>query len=177
MEPSDRTMQRGQGRRQVSWHRRRRPKLPRHVVFKAVASSQHVHATGRFAMKRAAAMGEGGVHLGSVYLVSQVGVIAKRNLDLLESVAFALTSLAAGLTIGGDWNCMPEDLLATGWLTKVSGVICASRGSTCNGKVYDFFVVVAPIADAVHSVHKISDAGLTPDCRRASSSKHGREPP
>ena len=34
--------------------------------------------------------------------------------------------------------------------------------ATCNGKIYDFVVVAGPIADAVHSVHRIADAGLTP---------------
>ena len=131
-------------------------------------------------MRRVSAMGEGGVHIGSIYLVSQAGVTAKCNLDLLETVAFtvnAVNALIGGWVIGGDWNCTPEDLLATGWLKKVGGVICAPRGPTCKCKVYDFFVVAAPIADAVHSVNKISDAGLTPTHRLASSSKGYREPP
>ena len=112
-------------------------------------------------MKRLAAMGKGGLHLGWVYLHSTVGVTAKRNLDLLETVAFTLASLVGPWIVGGDWNCTPDDLRATGWLKKLGGVICAPVGSTCNGKVYDFFVVAAPIADAVHNVHKIGDAGLT----------------
>ena len=35
-------------------------------------------------MRRAAGMGEGGIHLGPIYFVSQVGVTAKCNLDLLN---------------------------------------------------------------------------------------------
>ena len=77
-------------------------------------------------------------------------------------MAFTLNTLTGPWIVGGDWNCTPEDLRATGWLKKVSGVIVAPIGSTCNGKVYDYFVVAAAIADAVHSVHKSSDAGLTP---------------
>ena len=49
---------------------------------KAVTATQHLHQTGRFTMKRLAAMGKGGVRLGSVYLHSTVGVTAKRHLDL-----------------------------------------------------------------------------------------------
>ena len=56
-----------------------------------VATTQHLHAAGRFAMKRVAAMGKGGVHLGSIYLHSNYrvggcgvgGGEAKRNLDIL----------------------------------------------------------------------------------------------
>ena len=62
----------------------------------------------------------------------------------------------------GGWTCTPDELRATGWLKKVGGVFCSPKGATCNGKVYDFFVVAASIADDVHSVHKIADAGLTP---------------
>ena len=76
-------------------------------------------------MRRAAAMGEGGAHLGSIYLASQVGVTARCNLDLLETVAFTVNALIGECIIGGDWKCTPEDLLATGWLKKVGGVICA----------------------------------------------------
>ena len=38
-----------------------------------VTTSQHLHAEGRFAMQQVSAMGKGGVRLGSIYLVSQVG--------------------------------------------------------------------------------------------------------
>ena len=113
-------------------------------------------------MKRASAMGKGGIHLGSVYCNRTVGITVKCNLDLLESVAFTLRGLTGPFIIGGDWNCTPGDLRATGWIKKIGGVIRAPRGATCNGKVYDFFVVSASIADEVHSVHKISDAGFTP---------------
>ena len=84
------------------------------------------------------------------------------NLDLLESIAFTLASLVGPWIIGGCWNCTPDDLRATGWLKKVGGVIWAPMGATCNGCVYDFFVAAAPIADAVHSAHKIGEAGYTP---------------
>ena len=104
-----------------------------------VITSQHLHAQGRFAMKRVSAMGKGGVHLGSTYLVSnQVGVQAKFNLDISETVGFTLKSLTGPWIVGGDWNCTPADLEATGWLKKVGGVIKAPITATCFGKVYDF---------------------------------------
>ena len=95
------------------------------ATLKAAAATQHLHAAGRFTTRGAAAMGSGGIHFGSVYLFSQVGVTAKCNLDLLESVGLTLASLVGPWMIGGYWNCTPADLQATGWLKKVGGVICA----------------------------------------------------
>ena len=43
----------------------------------------------------------GGFHLGSVYLVSSIGVKAKRNMDLLESIATTLKTLAGRWILGG----------------------------------------------------------------------------
>ena len=131
----------------------------------AVTESKHLHAQGHFCMKRASAMGKGGMHLGSPYLYSMVGkggIRAKCNLDLLDSMAFTISGLVGPWMIGGDWNCTPEELTATGWLQKVGGVIHAPSSPTCNGHVYDFFVVKACISDGVQSTHVIGDAGLNP---------------
>ena len=76
-------------------------------VPKAVEASQGLHAKGHFAMKRVAAMGKGGVHCGSAYLFSGVGVAAKCNLDLLDTMAFTLSGLVGLWILGGDWNCTP----------------------------------------------------------------------
>ena len=64
--------------------------------------------------------------------------------------------------VAGDWNCTPEELARTGWLELVGGCICAPRGPTCNGKVYDYFVVCKGMRQAVHSVVSVVDGGLTP---------------
>ena len=65
-------------------------------------------------MRRVAAAGKVGLYIGPIYLISTVGVIAKCNLDLLDSVAFTLASLVGPWIIGGDGNCTPDDLRATG---------------------------------------------------------------
>jgi len=107
-----------------------------------VIESKHLHAQGRSCMKRASAMGKGGMHLGSPYLYSMVGkggIRAKCNLDLLDSMAFTISGLVGPWMIGGDWNCTPEELTATGWLQKVGGVIHAPSSPTYNGHVYDLF--------------------------------------
>ena len=87
----------------------------------AVEASQSLHAKGHFVMRRVAAMGKGGVHCGSAYFYSGVGIAAKCNLDLLDTMAFTISGLVGPWIIGDDWNCTPADLEATGWLKKVGG--------------------------------------------------------
>ena len=88
---------------------------------KAVEPSQNLHARTHFAMGRVAAMGKGGIHCGPAYMFSGVGIAAKCNLDLLDTMAFTLSGLVLPWTIGGDLNCTPEELEATGWVKKVGG--------------------------------------------------------
>ena len=132
---------------------------------KAVATSQHLHPQGHLAIRRVAAMGRGGVHIGSIYCFSEAnegGIHSESNLGLLKSAAFTINSLVGPWIVGGDWNCTPADLTKTGWLDKVGGVIHAPSSPTCNGKIYDFFVVAKSISDQVQSTHLIADAGFTP---------------
>ena len=107
-------------------------------VPKAVEASQSLHARRRFAMERVAAMGKGGIHCGSAYMFNGVGIAAKCNLDLLDTMAFTLSGLVGPWIIGGDWNCTPAELEPTGWSKKVGGLVHAPQAATCNGKVYDF---------------------------------------
>ena len=86
-----------------------------------VKESQHLHPKGRFCMRRVAAMAKGGVHCGSIHLFDGVGAAAKCNLDFLEGVGHTPSKLVGTWCIGGDWNCTPADLAATGWLRKVGG--------------------------------------------------------
>ena len=95
-------------------------------------------------------------------MVDKGGVSAQCNLDLLDSMAFTILGLVGPWIIGGDWNCTPQDLAATGWLQKVGGTIHAPTAPTCNDSVYDFFVVKTCISSGVQSTHKIGDAGCTP---------------
>ena len=64
--------------------------------------------------------------------------------------------------VAGDWNCTPEQLAETGWIGLVGGCICAPRAPTCNGKVYDYFVVSRCLRQSVHSVVTLVDGGLAP---------------
>jgi exonuclease III len=95
---------------------------------------------GRFILRRVGAMRKGGVHVGSLYLKDDVGASAKCNLDTLHNVALAVKALKGPWCIGGDWNCTPEELQATGWLKMVGGLIKAPRTSTCNSRTIDFLL-------------------------------------
>ena len=44
----------------------------------------------------------------------------------------------------------------------MGGVVHAPQAATCNGKVYDFFVVAAAVSQNVQGTYLIGDAGLTP---------------
>ena len=106
---------------------------------KVVDESQKLHQPGHFGMKHVGALGRGGCHFGSVYFTSMVGqggITAKWNLDLLETIALTLFVLKGAWIIGGDWNSTPAELIATGWVKKVGGVVHTPSSETCNGKVY-----------------------------------------
>ena len=126
-----------------------------HIGVAAPATATGCYSTvlhGRFCLRRIGAVCRGGFHLGSVYLHDTVGVMAANNLDLLQEVAAELALVCGGWVVGGDWNCTPAELAATGWLDLVGGAICAPQAATCNGNVYDFFVVKRQFQHAVHSV-------------------------
>ena len=128
----------------------------------AAAAGDSQFLAGRFHVRRIGAVCRGGFSLGSVYLHDSVGVHAKCNLDLLQEVAAELALLAGGWIIGGDWNCTPEELVATGWLELIDGVIHAPRMPTCNGHIYDYFVVKRSFQHAVFRVVAIGDALCKP---------------
>lgn len=81
-----------------------------------------------------------------------VGAFAQCNSDMLQWAAAGLSSLQGPWILGGDWNCAPADLAATGWLELAGGV------------VYDYFIVSKRFAHAVHSVHAVPDGHFEPHC-------------
>ncbi len=117
---------------------------------------------GRFDAKRVGAVCRGGVHIITLWLHDSVGIAAKKNLDLLQSVAAYIAALRGPWLIGADWNGTPSELAATGWLNLVGGAVAAPALPTCNGRVYDYFVVARSFSHAVHSVVRVSDADFGP---------------
>jgi len=123
-------------------------------------AAEHYQMPGRFTLRRIGAICKGGVHVGSVYLKDTIGVHAQHNLDTLHGMMLALKAVRGPWCVGGDWNCTPEELEATGWLKLVGGVIKAPPTPTCNGRVIDFFVVSSSLDHAALMVRAVSDARL-----------------
>ena len=114
-------------------------------------------------MKHIGAVRKGGFHLGSIYLYHTIGARAKQNLDLLETVACTLAGLKGPWCIGGDFNCTPAQLIDTGWLKKVGGVVHYPIDATTDkGKTYDFFVTSISMSPIVETVRIIGDHRCTP---------------
>ena len=104
----------------------------------------------------------GGLHLGSCYLTSAVGVSAQCNLKLLEAIAFVLSRIRGPWLLAGDWNCTPQELNDTGWLQLVGGEVVAPISATCNDRTLDYFVVAQQFRHNVLGCCTVCDAGLNP---------------
>ena len=111
----------------------------------------------RFCIKHIGGVCKGGLHLGSIYLHHNIGVDGAEHEVLLKAVGNALEIMEGPWIIGGDWNDTPEALTASGWLERVQGVAIPVPNATCNGKVYDFFVVSKCFAHAVVAARRIGD--------------------
>ena len=94
----------------------------------------------------------------SGYLYSGIGVKAKANQSLLHRIAGVMRNVTGPWVMGADWNCTPEELLATGWPQLVGGTVVRPAGATCGERTLDFFVISNSIAHAVHSIYVVGDA-------------------
>ena len=103
----------------------------------------------------------GGVHCCSVYLKDSEGA-SETNLQLLQEIAIFLSCLKGPWIIGGDWNMSPQILESTNFTAMVRGVIVAPAAPTCNGAVYDYFVISEGLQPCVAGVARVDDAGLNP---------------
>ena len=121
-------------------------------------------AQARWQFKRLSGICRGGFHLGSLYLHCSVGVTAKVNLDMLQEVAASLHCIEGPWALGGDFQCTPKDLAATGWLTLIGGVIACTELQTCGKNEIDFFVVSKSLQHAVAGVQVLDDAATAPHC-------------
>ena len=117
---------------------------------------------GRFDAKRIGAVARGGVTVATCYLHTGIGIGAEANLNLLHAIAAALRPCVGNWLLGGDFNCTPDQLRATGWLELVGGRIIAPAASTCGERTIDFFVIGASLAHAALSAHTVGDAECRP---------------
>jgi hypothetical protein len=98
----------------------------------------------RLDLKWMGAAVKGGFHLGSMYLISKIGVQAEENESILDAAVARLGLLNGPWILGCDGNCTPEQLAETGWLKKVGATIFQPPEKTCEigeGRIIDFFVV------------------------------------
>ena len=95
---------------------------------------------GRFSAKLIGAICKKGLSVGTCYLHSKLGVRHTLNQSVLHAVAAVVRRWGKQWVIGGDCNCTPEELKATGWLKLVGGVVVRPFGPTCNDQTIDFFV-------------------------------------
>ena len=77
----------------------------------------------RFSFRQAGMMCNGGVSLGSIYLINSIGVKAEANLSILQDVAGYLQTVRGFWIIGCDWSTTPHELEETGWLELVQGTV------------------------------------------------------
>ena len=74
-------------------------------------------------------------------------------MDLLSDIAPTMQAQAAhSWVVGGDWNCEPEELGATGFPNDVRGILVAPPERTCRSaagdyRVLDYFMVSAGLAN------------------------------
>ena len=106
---------------------------------------------------------KGGIFIITVYLYHTEGLSA-RNLDLLQALAAIISRLKGPWVLAGDFNLQPKELIASGWLLLVGGVIKAPALETCGKAVYDFFVVHKGLEKAVVGVARVKDFGMKPHC-------------
>ena len=101
----------------------------------------------------------GGVHLVTVYLYDGEG-LSRRNLDILQELAFVLSRLRGPWILAGDFNLTPEDLETADWLARIDGVTVAPEGPTCGGRCLDFFVVPRLLRPYVVVVQRLEGSGI-----------------
>ena len=117
---------------------------------------------GRFDAKRIGAVAHGGITVATCYLHTGIGISAEANLNLLHAIAATLRPCAGNWLLGGDFNCTPDQLRATGWLELVGGSIVAPSAPTCGERTIDFFVIGASLAHTALSAHTVGDDECRP---------------
>ena len=133
-----------------------------HIGLADPAASPGIAAEHRFRLKHVSACCRGGLHVGSAYFHCLVGADGELNINLLHAIASQLAGINGPWVIGADWNFTPSELAGTGWLELVGGAIVAPGGPTCNGKVYDYFVVSKSLLHAVAVAQRLDDSVHVP---------------
>ena len=85
---------------------------------------------------------QGGVLIGSVYLVDGIG-LADLNINLLQEIAGYVKAIGLPYILSGDWNVTPAVLESSGWPSAMLGTVVAPESHTYSAggvsDVKDFF--------------------------------------
>ena len=88
---------------------------PQHFLWHEDLDSRvHISWVGAFC--------KGGFYLISLYLHHTEG-LSRRNLDILQHLAWVIKGLHGPWLIAADWNMTPAMLRSSGWLTLVDGAL------------------------------------------------------
>ena len=99
-----------------------------------------LQSSGRATAARVNCMLPGGFVLISIYLSDGL------DTDFLEELGVFLQQLDVPWVVAGDWNAIPEELSALGWVQTLGGRISAPDKMTCTmgkGNAIDYFVLNA----------------------------------
>ena len=118
-------------------------------------------AEGRIAACHVGAVCRGGFHVLSLYLWHSEGLTA-RNLELLQTLAQAISRLRGPWLLARDFNITPQELSASGWLQLVRGLVHAPQAPTCGRKTYDVFVTSSSLAGLIAGVSVVHNGRFHP---------------
>ena len=92
---------------------------------------------------------KGGILFLSIYLHSGLKPDHPDNWQVLTRAAEILTACNTPYIMGGDWQCTPAELVATGWTATVAGEVASTGAPTCTTahgeSEIDFFVMTPAI--------------------------------
>ena len=81
---------------------------------------------------------------------------------ICEHVSALARALDGPCIVSGDWNMTPDVLAKSGFLGMINGTIFSPELETCNGNVYDCFVVTNNCVHAVAGVQRVDGVGMSP---------------
>ena len=85
--------------------------------------------------------------IGNVYMESGTGPGAGVNPGLLSKLAVFVQELRVPWIIVGDWNCSPEELASSGFLSMIKGrLVAPGHATTTQGSEIDYAVASEAIA-------------------------------
>jgi hypothetical protein len=98
-----------------------------------------------------------------VYLKDSEG-LGQTNLAILTELAAYIGTIRGPWVVAGDWNITPQQLQAASWDKIVKWF-----SPTCNGKVYDFFVVSKSLEPCLAAVTTLENGAFHPHPAACSS--------